>query len=167
MGHIYLYTGNGAGKTTNALGLALRSIGHGHRVKILQFMKWWKNTGEYKFRYPNYQIQLMGRKEWTGKGNLNKEDVYMAEMALYGATTCRNIDLLILDELNLAVAWGLLKADAVVKALDEIQSNSPNMDIVITGRHAPKALIDRSDFVNRITTIKMPKQIICKEGIQY
>jgi len=48
MGYIYLYTGSGGGKTTNALGLALRSVGHGHKVVIIQFMKWWKNTGEYQ-----------------------------------------------------------------------------------------------------------------------
>ena len=47
---IYLYTGEGAGKTTNALGLALRCLGHGYKVVIIQFLKWWKKTGEYKFR---------------------------------------------------------------------------------------------------------------------
>jgi cob(I)alamin adenosyltransferase len=50
MGHIYLYTGTGGGKTANALGLALRSVGHEHKVVIVQFLKWWKNTGEYKIR---------------------------------------------------------------------------------------------------------------------
>jgi ATP:corrinoid adenosyltransferase len=57
-GHIYLYTGTGGGKTTNALGLALRSTGHKRKVVIIQFLKWWKNTGEYKIRRilaPNYE----------------------------------------------------------------------------------------------------------------
>lgn len=59
MGHIYLYTGTGAGKTTNALGLALRSIGHKRKVVIIQFLKWQKNIGEYKIRNlltPCYEI---------------------------------------------------------------------------------------------------------------
>jgi hypothetical protein len=59
MGHIYLYTGNGAGKTANALGLALRSVGHKRKVIIVQFLKWWKNTGEYKIQKilsPYYEI---------------------------------------------------------------------------------------------------------------
>ncbi|MCW4034018.1 MAG: cob(I)yrinic acid a,c-diamide adenosyltransferase, partial [Candidatus Bathyarchaeota archaeon] len=47
MGYIYLYTGTGGGKTANALGLALRSVGHRRRVVLIQFLKWWKNTGEY------------------------------------------------------------------------------------------------------------------------
>ena len=59
MGHIYLYVGTGAGKTTNALGLALRSVGHKHKVIIIQFMKWWKNIGEFKIQKmlaPYYEI---------------------------------------------------------------------------------------------------------------
>jgi len=67
MGHIYLYTGTGAGKTTNALGLALRSVGHKHKVVIIQFLKWWKKTGEYKIRNrlkPYYEIYQFGRPGW-------------------------------------------------------------------------------------------------------
>lgn len=58
-GTVYLYTGEGAGKTTSALGLALRCLGHDYKVVIIQFLKWWKNTGEYKFKRKmpsNYEI---------------------------------------------------------------------------------------------------------------
>ena len=77
MGYIYLYTRTGGGKTANALGLALRSVGHGRKVVIIQFLKWWKNTGEYKIRHklePFYEIYLFGRDGWIGLDNLGKED---------------------------------------------------------------------------------------------
>jgi cob(I)alamin adenosyltransferase len=85
MGYTYLYTGTGAGKTTNALGLALRSIGHKRKVIIIQFLKWWKNTGEYKIRHllaPYYEIHQFGRKGWIGLDNLDERDRRLAEKAL-------------------------------------------------------------------------------------
>jgi cob(I)alamin adenosyltransferase len=85
MGHVYLYTGTGAGKTANALGLALRSVGHKRRVIIIQFLKWWKNTGEYQIRNmlkPYYEIHQFGRKGWVGLANLDEEDKKLAHKAL-------------------------------------------------------------------------------------
>jgi len=85
MGYVYLYTGTGGGKTTNALGAALRSVGHGHRVVIIQFMKWWKNTGEYRIRRrlrPYYEIYQFGRKGWVGLKNLDRRDRDLARRAL-------------------------------------------------------------------------------------
>lgn len=85
MGYIYLYTGTGAGKTANALGLTLRSIGHKHKVIMVQFLKWWKNTGEYKVQKqlaPYYEIYQFGRKGWGGLSNLGDEDRELAKKAL-------------------------------------------------------------------------------------
>src|SRR4030042_109148 len=85
MAYVYLYTGTGAGKTANALGLALRSVGHKHRVIIVQFLKWWKNTGEYQIRdmlAPYYEIYQFGRKGWIGLGSLGDEDKKLAHKAL-------------------------------------------------------------------------------------
>lgn len=85
MGYIYLYTGTGAGKTANALGLTLRSIGHKHKVIMVQFLKWWKNTGEYKVQKqlaPYYEIYQFGRKGWVGLSNLGDEDRELAKKAL-------------------------------------------------------------------------------------
>jgi len=167
---IYLYTGEGAGKTCNALGLALRSLGHGHIVVIMQFMKWWDKTGEGKFNHSNYHIFLGGRKGWIGKDNLTKEDKEQAENFLREAylKLCEfKPDLLILDEINLAVAWGLLDEKEVIDILDVIQKKHPNIDIVMTGRYATKGLIDRADFVNEIIEIKSPKEMISEKGIQW
>jgi cob(I)alamin adenosyltransferase len=169
MGMIYLYTGLGGGKTTNALGLALRSIGHGHKVVIIQFLKWWKNTGEYKIRKklePYYKIYLFGRKGWEGLNNLDHRDKELSEKGLKFAKKIlkEKPDLLILDEINLAVHWKLLDVDDVIELLDNIPKKT---DVVLTGRYAPKKLIDRADFVNEVVDIKHPKKIPTKKGIQY
>jgi cob(I)alamin adenosyltransferase len=170
MGMIYLYTGTGAGKTTNALGLALRSIGHGHKVVIIQFLKWWKKTGEYKIRKklePYYEIHLFGRKGWQGFKNLDERDKKLAEKGLEFARKIleeKKPDLLILDEINLAAHWDLLDADEVIELLDNIPKKT---DVVLTGRYAPKKLIDRADFVNEVVDVKHPKKILTKKGIRY
>jgi len=170
MGHIYLYTGTGAGKTTNALGLALRSIGHKHKVIVIQFLKWWKNTGEYKIRrmlLPYYEIHQFGRKGWIGFDNLTEEDKKLARQALHFAEKIareKKPHLLILDEVNLALYCKLLDVDEVVEFLDRIPKN---IDVVLTGRYALKELIDRADFANEIKDLKHPKEMVTTEGIQY
>ena len=170
MGYAYLYTGTGGGKTTNALGLALRSAGHGHKVVIIQFMKWWKNTGEYKIRKklePYYEIYQFGRKGWIGLSNLEEEDKTLAKRGLEFAKKIvkeRKPHLLVLDEINLAVHCKLLDSSEVLDLLDNIPKKT---DVVLTGRHAPKELMDRADFVNEVRDIKHPKEIPTTKGIQY
>ena len=173
MGYIYLYTGTGGGKTTNALGLALRSVGHGHKVVIIQFLKWWKNIGEYKIRKklePYYEIYQFGRKGWIGLGNLAEEDKRLAKKGLeFAEKIVREkkphlLVLLVRDEINLAVHCKLLDSSEVLDLLNEIPKKT---DVVLTGRYAPKELIDRADFVNEVKDIKHPKEIPTTKGIQY
>jgi cob(I)alamin adenosyltransferase len=170
MGYVYLYTGTGAGKTTNALGLALRSVGHKRKVVIIQFLKWWKNTGEYKIRRtlaPYYAIYQFGRKRWHGLSNLGKEDEKLAHDALEFAEKIvkeKRPHLLVLDEINLALYCKLLEAEEVLEFLDKIPKRT---DIVLTGRFAPKRLIDRAEFVNEIIDVKHPKEIVTTKGIQF
>ena len=170
MGYIYLYIGTGAGKTTNALGLALRSVGHEHKVIIIQFMKWWKNTGEFKIQKmlaPYYEIYQFGRKGWIGLSNLNDEDKKLAEKALNFAekiTNEKKPSLLVLDEINLALYCQLLDVREVKDFLNRIPKNT---DVVLTGRFAPQELIERADFVNEVKDVKYPKNIVTTIGIQY
>jgi len=170
MGHIYIFTGTGAGKTTNALGLALRSIGHKHKVVVIQFMKYWKNTGEVqvqKMLEPYYEIYQFGRKGWVGLGTLGDEDKKLAEKGLRFAEKIvkeKKPDLLILDEINLALYCQLLDLNDVLRFLDKIKNE---IDIVLTGRFAPKELVERADFVNEIQDVKSPKTMVTTEGIQY
>jgi cob(I)alamin adenosyltransferase len=170
MGHSYLYTGTGAGKTTNALGLALRSVGHKRKVIVVQFLKWWKNTGEYKIRNmlaPYYEIYQFGRRGWIGLSNLGEEDRKLAEKALrFAGRTVRQKKphLLILDEINLALHCNLLDVEDVLEFLHKIPKKT---DVVLTGRYAPERLIDKVDFVNEVVDIKYPREIITTKGIQY
>jgi len=170
MGKIYLYTGTGAGKTTNALGLALRSVGHKRKVIVIQFLKWWKNTGEYKIRKmlaPYYEIYQFGRKGWHGLGNLGEEDKKLAQKGLRFAEKIvrkKKPHLLVLDEINLALHCKLLDVKEVLEFLDRIPKKT---DVVITGRFAPKELINRAEFVNEVVDIKFPKEMVTTKGIQY
>jgi cob(I)alamin adenosyltransferase len=170
MGYVYLYVGTGAGKTTNALGLALRSVGHRHKVIIIQFMKWWKNIGEYKVQKmlaPYYEIYQFGRKGWIGLSNLNDEDRKLAEKALKFAekiTNEKKPSLLVLDEINLALYCQLLDVREVIDFLNRIPKNT---DVVLTGRFAPQELIERADFVNEVKDVKYPKNMVTTIGIQY
>jgi len=170
MGYVYLYTGTGAGKTANALGLALRSVGHKRKVIIIQFLKWWKNTGEYKIRdmlSPYYEIYQFGRKGWIGLGSLDEEDRELARRALKFAEVQikeKNPNLLVLDEINLALYTGLLEIREVLEFLDRIPKET---DVVLTGRYAPKELMDKADFVNEIVDVKHPKEMVTTQGMQY
>jgi len=170
LGHIYLYTGTGGGKTVNALGLALRSVGHEHKVVIIQFLKWWKNTGEYKIRkklQPFYEIYLFGRDDWIGLDNLGEEDRRLSKEGLNFAKKVveeKKPHLLVLDEINLALHCNMLEIKEVLEFLDSI---SDETDVVLTGRYAPKELMDRADFVNEVKDIKHPEELVTTEGIQY
>jgi len=170
MGHIYLYTGTGAGKTANALGLALRSVGHKRKVVVIQFLKWWKNTGEYKIRKmlaPYYEIYQFGRKGWHGLSNLGEEDKKLAHKALRFAEKImkqKKPNLLVLDEVNLALHCQLLDTKEVLEFLDKIPKKT---SVVLTGRFAPKELMNRAEFVNEIVDIKHPKETVTTKGIQY
>ena len=170
MGHVYLFTGTGGGKTTNALGLALRSVGHHHTVIMIQFMKWWKNAGEYKIMNmlkPYYEIYQFGRQGWHGLGNLDERDRKLAEKGLAFAKKIvkeKKPHLLVLDEINLAIYCKLLDVEEIISFLDAVPKKT---NIVLTGRFAPRELFDRADFVNEILDIKYPDEQISTKGIQY
>lgn len=186
MGYVYLYTGTGAGKTTNALGLALRSVGHGQKVVVIQFMKFWKNTGEYKIMKrlkPNYEIYQFGRgwlklkkkgetiyKFGKAKIKVNKIEDLDKELAKKGLEFAKKVmkerkpDLLILDEINLAVNSKLLSINDVLRLLKNIPEKTT---VVMTGRFADKRLIKRAEFVNEIIAVKYPEHIPSTKGIQY
>jgi cob(I)alamin adenosyltransferase len=170
MGNVYLYTGTGAGKTANALGLALRSVGHKRKVIIIQFLKWWKNTGEYKIRKmlaPYYEIYQFGRKGWHGLSNLGEEDKKLAHKALEFAEQIvkeKKPHLLVLDEINLALHCKLLSVKEVLQFLDRIPKKT---DVVLTGRFAPQELVKRAEFVNEVIDVKSSKEMVTTKGIQY
>jgi len=183
MGHIYLYYGTGGGKTTSALGLALRSVGHRHRVCVIQIMKWFTETGEVMVAdliSPYYEIHQFGRNGWLKIGTEKSksmtgietryptdEDKQAAREGLvYAERVLRNgdHDLLILDEVCLAVHTGLLTVEEVLGVLENIPKRT---NVILTGRYAPKELVERADFVNQIIEIKAPRVFVTEKGIQY
>lgn len=170
MGHVYIYTGTGAGKTSSALGLALRSIGHGHKVVIIQFLKWWKKTGEYKIKKklgPQYEIYQFGRRGWKGFENLDERDKRLCKKAIEFAKKIaeeKKPHLLILDEVNLAIHCKLIRVEDVLELIERLPKKT---NVILTGRFAKKRLIERADFVSMILPVKSPKEAVTTEGIQY
>jgi len=170
-GLVYLYTGEGGGKTTNAFGFALRAIGHGYKVVIVQFMKGWQDIGEVKAckrLAPECEVHQFGRKEFVDPENPTPEDRELAREALAFARKAlkKKPKLLVLDEVNLAAAFGLIKVEDVIKLLDEVP---PSTVVMLTGRRAPRGLIDRADFVSVIEDVKHPARegIPARKGIEY
>ena len=169
---IILYTGEGEGKTTTALGTALRAVGHGKRVVVIQFMKGRKNVGEYQIQKklsPLYSVKQFGRPDFIYDIHHPLEiDKKMAKDGLKFAKLAakKRPFLLILDEINLAVAFGLLKANEVIKMLREVPKETT---IILTGRRAPKRLIDAADLVTEMVKIKHPfdKGEMAIEGLEY
>ena len=184
MGYVYLYTGAGGGKTANALGLALRTVGHGKKAVIVQFCKFREDVGEHLIKAKLgdlYEIHTFGREAWLGKENMTAEfggekfeveavtdrDRELAEDGLAFAAEIMQKQkpaLLVLDEVNLAAHWKLLD---VKKVLDLLKNVPQETTVVMTGRNAPKEFIDRADFVNVVEEVKMPKKFELTEGIQY
>ena len=152
------------------MGLALRAVGHGYKVVIIQFMKGWKNLGEYKIQRklkPYYEIHQFGSKEFIQPGKPSRKDIEQARKALKFAEEVlrkRRPFLLVLDEINLAVAWGLLKVEDVLRLLDKVPKRT---HVVLTGRYAPRELIERADAVNEIVEIKYPREMVTQKGLQY
>jgi len=169
-GMVYLYTGNGGGKTTNAFGFALRVVGHGGRAVIVQFMKGWDDIGEVKAcrRLPGCEVRQFGRREFVDPKNPTPEDRRLAREALEFARRAlkEKPQLLVLDEINLAASFGLVGVADVLKLLDGAPSSTV---IMLTGRNAPRGLVDRADFVSVIEDVKHPTRegIPARMGIEF
>lgn len=169
--NVYLWTGTGWGKTTSAIGVAVRAVGHGKKVVIIQFMKGRKDRiGEYRARRllgKNYEIHQFGRKGWVKLQKPSQRDKLLAQKGLafaYEAIKKRPF-LLILDEINLAVAAGLLKLEDVLAFLDSVPKQTT---VYLTGRFAPRELIERADYATDIRPIKHPLPLEKpKKGIDY
>lgn len=174
MGYIYLITGNGASKTTSALGVALRAIGHAKKVLIIQFLKWDHNTGEYQAQYiegiKKYLTVIQyGRKEWhDGLSKLGEEDREQSLEALKDAKFFieeYGTNILILDEINLAYQYKLLTFEEIKGFLDSLPVN---VSVMLTGRGADDKLITICDAANSVVELKSPKGFfINEEGVNY
>jgi len=156
-GYIQVYTGDGKGKTTAALGQAMRALGHDLKVYVIQFMKGNIEYGELEMSRrlsPNFQLRQMGRETFVNKQNPDPIDVQMASDALDLAeklVSDNECDILILDEINVALDFKLIDINKTVKILD----NKPKgMEIILTGRYAPDQILKRADLVTEMKEIK-------------
>ena len=169
---IHLFTGEGEGKTLAALGLALRSIGHGKKVVIVQFMKGRKYIGEYKIKSllkGYYEIYQFGRENFVNLEKPSKEDKKLANEGLEFVKNIiakNDFDVLILDEINLAASIGLLDVNDVLELLKTVPKDKL---VVMTGRRAPKEFIEVAELVTEMKDVKHPyrKGILAREGIEY
>ena len=169
-GFIQIYTGNGKGKTTAALGLALRAIGHGHHVYIGQFMKGIK-YGEVmgaELLGDKLTIYRYGEDTMVHPDQAQESDIERAHEGLEQIRTAMHsgkYQLVVLDEINVTVAYGLLEAEQVLELLDE---KPAGVELVLTGISAPASFIERADLVSEMKEVKhyyKDKGILSRQGI--
>lgn len=172
-GLILINTGAGKGKTTAALGTALRAVGNGMKVLMLQFLKGSWHYGELDAVRPfgdNFVLKQMGRGfVKVGGAETDPEDVRMVEQAwdeARSAILSGEWDLVILDEINYAVSYGMLDPEKVAETL----RNRPEMvHVILTGRNAHPLLVELADTVTEMREVKhaYQKGILAQRGIEY
>ena len=171
-GLIIVHTGNGKGKTTAALGIVLRSLGHGYRVAIIQFIKGaWEPAEKAVFDRWAGQLDFHALGEgFTWETQDRDRDIAKATAAWEMARTyLRNpaYRTILLDEVNIALKHGFLTVDQVLAGLAE---KSPDTHVILTGRGAPPALIEQADLVTEMKLIKHPfreQGVKAQPGIEF
>ncbi|MBN2246006.1 MAG: cob(I)yrinic acid a,c-diamide adenosyltransferase [Candidatus Aminicenantes bacterium] len=170
-GYIQVYTGNGKGKTTAALGLALRAAGHGYRTFIGQFLKGQKygELASIKKLAPLITIRQFGRKGFI---HVDKDpDQIDITMAKNGLEECRQAmfsgeyKIIVLDEINVCIYFNVLEEKDV---LEFLRQKPPEVEIVLTGRYAPDSFIAAADLVTQMEEIKhyYTKKVQARNGIE-
>ena len=169
MGLVDLYTGDGKGKTTAALGIVLRAIAHDLKVYIVYFMKGGYPYGEQRVlsQLPNVEYSVYGFNRLTDPDNIKPEEIEEAKKALAMAHEVifgGKYDVVILDEVNVATAWNLIDVSEVVEL---VKSKPRDLELVLTGRYAAPELIELADLVTEMRKIKHPydRGIRARKGI--
>ncbi|MBZ4194332.1 MAG: cob(I)yrinic acid a,c-diamide adenosyltransferase [Candidatus Contendobacter sp.] len=170
-GLLIVFTGPGKGKTTAAFGMALRAIGHGMRVGIVQFIKTAQDSAERAAlsRFENVDFQTMGE-GFTWLTQNREQDRAAAGRAWIEVARMigdPRYPLVILDELNPVLHYGYLD---LAQVLDAFRQRRPDLHLVVTGRHAPPALVELADLVSEIRAIKHPYReqgVKAQPGIEF
>jgi len=170
-GIVQVYTGSGKGKSTAAFGLALRAIGSGLKVYIIQFIKGGFDYGELYIvdKIPNLTLKAFGRGKFVTEKPPAKVDVQFAEEALALAekiVKSGEYDIVILDEVNVALNLKLIKTERVIEL---IKTKPKHVELVLTGRYAPNEIIELADLVTDMRELKHPynKGFKARKGIEY
>lgn len=170
-GLVQVFTGDGKGKTSAAMGAVIRALGHGLKVYIAYFMKGDYLYGERNIlaQLPNVTQENFGAEKFIDPQNIKPEEREQAQKALAAARKAMlsgNYDLVVLDEVNLAVSFGLLELDEVLKLLKD---RPEGVEIILTGRRADSRLVQSADLVTEMLKIKHPydEGVAAREGIEY
>jgi len=170
-GLVQVFMGRGRGKTSVALGTVMRASGWGLKTYIAFFLKGKHEVGEYKTlsRLPNVDWAVCGRSGFRGPPNITPEDKELARQALASASKALksgNYDLVVLDEVNMAVTWKVIDLEDVIRLIKE---KPPNVELILTGRDADPRLFELADLVTEMVNIKHPydKGMLARKGIDY
>ncbi|AMW28053.1 MULTISPECIES: cob(I)yrinic acid a,c-diamide adenosyltransferase [Limnospira] len=171
-GLIIVNTGNGKGKTTAALGMVLRSLGHGYKVAIVQYIKGaWEPAEKAVFSLWPEQLQFHALGEgftWeTQDRDRDIQRVHEAWKLSLSLIENPEIKLVLLDEINIAIKLGYLTVETVLEGLDKKPHDS---HVILTGRGAPPSLIERADLVTEMTLVKHPfreQGVKAQPGIEF
>lgn len=170
---IFVFTGNGKGKTTAAIGMGLRASGARKKVLMVQFLKDGSSSEiDAIKKIKNFQTKSFGR---SGFGPYSEKDSRLAQLAFAFAKSAqdrsasggkaKNCDLLILDEINTALRWRLLDPKEVIEFLKRC---AKKLDVVLTGRYCPKEIIGMADLVTEFKEVKhyFHKDVKARKGIE-
>lgn len=170
LGFIHVITGDGKGKTTSALGVALRAAGHGFKTLMIQFMKKGWDYGELRAvqSLPNVQIVQYGTPDFVDKINPLPIDFQEAQAALmrFKSEITKEWNIIILDEITVAIDYALISEK---EAIILLRTKPKNLELILTGRYASQAVIDLADYYTKIESIKHPYQtnINARKGVEF
>ena len=169
-GFIHVYTGFGKGKTTAAIGLGIRATGEGLKVIMMQFMKG-RHYSEIDAldHIPNFTVVQFGRDEFVSKEHPDQIDIDLAKKGFEHAKKIiqqGEYDVVILDEINVAVDYNLIPLNDVLQLLSE---KPEKVELILTGRYASPEIVRNADIVSEILEIKHPYQngVESRKGIDW
>ena len=170
-GLVQVFTGEGRGKTSAAIGTVVRALGNGLRVFIVAFMKAGYPSGEWEVLsdLQNVSIARFGTRGFVNPEKPGPEDREQASQALKAAREAmlsNDYDIIVLDEVNVAVTWKLVALDEV---LHLIEDKPENVELILTGRGADKDIVKAADLVTEMLNIKHPYEegTAARKGIEY
>jgi len=169
-GYVHLYTGDGKGKTTAAFGLAVRAAGHGKRVYVGQFMKGRPYGENLELSdHPLITVEQYGEPDCI---SIDQVDEHHRELARSGLRRSRealfegDYDVVVLDEIDVAIWFGLLSVSDV---MDIVKQRPPHVELIMTGRQAPAALVKAADLVTEMREVKHYYRdgVLARAGVEY
>ena len=170
-GLLIVHTGKGKGKTTAALGMVVRAIGHGKKVGVVQFVKGAMTTGEKRVfdAFPDHVIFKPMGEGFTWNTQDRTRDIALAREAweeVKRMIADPAYDMVLADELNIVLRYDYLPLDEVLEA---VTARAPMKHVIVTGRNAPEALIDAADLVTEMTLLKHPFRsgVKAQAGIEF